>query len=390
MQAEGLETLSRQTLEALQMERLNELLRRERARGGFYAKLPERLSSLGELQTLPFTSAEELNLHGGGMLLVSQSELQRVITDETSGTTGRPKRVFYTAEDCQNTIGFFAAGLSELVFPGDTVMITMPFSGPYGLGELIAEAIRRLGARPLKTGIGKSFGELREILVAEKPVSYVGMPVPLLSMLRFCGRGSLRCALVSGDACPERVIAAAEGLLQTRLFPHYGLREMALGGAVTCPAHRGMHLRENHVIAEIIAEDGRVLPEGETGELCITTIGMKAQPLIRYRTGDFTRILSEPCPCGGVTKRIDGVERRGAAAISRLDDALFSIPQLIDYRAERRSGTLYVNALTVRGDTPDAIFVAAEALYPDSPIHVSARACGADDAPLYPGKRYIL
>ena len=143
------------------------------------------------------------------------------------------------------------------------------------------------------------------------------------------------------EACPRAVIAACAGLLGTALFPHYGSREMALGGAICCPAHEGMHLRENHVIAEIVDEAGNPLSPGETGELVITTIGMEAMPLIRYRTGDYTRILPTPCPCGSEVLRLDSVRRKGEAAeISCLDETLFALPWVADYRAERREGRL--------------------------------------------------
>ena len=95
------------------------------------------------------------------------------------------------------------------------------------------------------------------------------------------------------------------------LYPHYGSREIGLGGAVTCPAFCGMHLRENDMIAEIVDEHGMVLPYGEWGELVLTTIQAEAMPLIRYRTGDHTRIYREPCPCGSVLLRLDQVTRMG-------------------------------------------------------------------------------
>ena len=107
----------------------------------------------------------------------------------------------------------------------------MPFSGPDGLGELICRAVERLGARPVKLGVGKSLGEQAGILESERPEAYIGMPVPLLGLIRWMGGpGSLRRALVSGDACPEGVVAELEKLLGTRLFPHYGSREMCLAG----------------------------------------------------------------------------------------------------------------------------------------------------------------
>ena len=376
---EGLPEVTRQSLEALQLKKLNAVLKREKARNGFYKGLPDHLDSLEELAGLPFTTDEDLAQNAPGMLLCSQGEIQRVLSDATSGTTGSAKRVFYTEGDCRHTVELFMAGLGELVFPGSVTMICFPFSGPHGLGELIAEAIGGLGARPLKLGAGLSYGEWESVLREEKPDTYVGMPVQLLSMLRVCGRGSLKRALVSGDACPEAVMREAERLLGSRLFPHYGSREMALGGAICCPAHEGMHLRENHVIPEIGDEKGKVLPDGETGELVITTIGMEAMPLIRYRTGDHTRILPGPCLCGSVVKRLDSLLREGEAAeIAALDERLFSLPFVADYRAERREGKLHLEVLSC-----------GEGRLPALDAEITLRPVRPEDRSLYRGKRRI-
>ena len=330
---EGLTELDRQSLDAMQLEKLNALLKKEKERQGFYKKMPEHLTSLTELQNLPFTDDEDLAGHANAMLLVSQGQIQRVLSDATSGTTGRAKRVFYTEGDCQRTVELFMAGLGEFIFPGSVTMICMPFSGPYGLGELIAEAIENLGARPLKVGWGKSYAQLKAIMEEEQPDTYVGMPTELLAMLRLCGRGSLRRALVSGDACPQSVMDGIEEILDSPLWPHYGSREMALGGAICCPAHEGMHLRENHVIAEIVDSEGNVLPHGEYGELVITTIGMEALPMIRYKTGDYTRIIPGKCPCGSELIRLDTLRRKGEAGeMCRLDELFYTLPQLVDYR----------------------------------------------------------
>ena len=377
---ENLTELTEETIKLVQLYKLNGLLRRERARGGFYAGLPESLASLEELSKLPFTTDEELAHNAAGMILVSQSEVQRVLSDATSGTSGAAKRVFYTAADCKRTVELFMAGLGELVFPGSRTMICMPFSGPYGLGELIAEAIGLLGAKPLKVGADKSYGELTDILEKEKPDTFVGMPVQLLSILRYCGRGSLRRALVSADACPETVMDECERILGSRLFPHYGSREMALGGAISCQAHEGMHLRENHVIAEIIDENGDILPKGEYGELVITTIGMKAMPLIRYRTGDYTRILPEPCPCGSSVIRLDTLRRKDSR-MAEMDDRLFRLPGLIDYTVNE-SGKIF--ALTDGSLSEDDIREHAPA------SAVTVRTVDDSDTALYIGKRKIL
>ena len=370
--------VTRASIEQLQLRKLNALLAREKERGGFYRDLPDHLDSLADLTSLPFTTDEDLAHYAPGLLLCSQAEIQRVLSDATSGTTGAAKRVFYTEGDCEHTIELFMAGLGELIFPGSVTMICFPFSGPHGLGELIAEAIERLGARPLKLGAGLSYGEFAKLLERERPDTFVGMPVQLLSLLRVCGRGSLRRALVSGDACPDAVLRGCEAILQSRLFPHYGSREMALGGAITCPAHEGMHLRENHVIAEIVDAQGRPLPPGERGELVITTIGMEAMPLIRYRTRDYTRVIPGKCPCGSEVLRLDTVRRKETAELAALDETLFSLPFVCDYRAERRNCRLHLQILTC-----------GKGVLPAMDAETEVRPARPDDRSLYAGKRKV-
>ena len=181
---------------------------------------------------------------------------------------------------------------------------------------------------------------------------------------------------------------ALEAQLGSKLYPHYGSRECGLGGAVTCPAFEGMHLRENHIIPEIIGENGQILPEGEYGELVITTIGLEAMPLIRYRTGDFTRILP-PCPCGGVTRRIDTVSRReGAISIEALDSALFPLESLVDYRAGF-DGTLRMDARTIDGQGADWLAQVAEICCPGVPVAVRVSKALPSHGPMYLGKRFV-
>lgn len=388
---ENIETVNRKTIEELQLCKLNRLLKREKGRKGFYSGLPEKLESLAELKELPFTSAEDLANNASGLLLCSQADIQRVLSDATSGTTGAAKRVFYTERDCENTIALFMAGLGEFIFPGSVTLVCMPFSGPYGLGELIAEAVCRLGARPIKAGAGKSYAFLQALIREEKPDTYVGMPVQLLGMLRFCGRGSLRRALVSGDACPAVVLGKCEEILGSRLFPHYGSREMGLGGAICCQAHEGMHLRENHVIAEIVDESGHVLPPGQYGELVITTIGMEAMPLIRYKTGDYTRIIPGSCPCGSQVIRLDSLRRKGEASlILSLDNALFELDGLIDYTARQQGDSISITASVTGRPSAAEIAERAEQVLKGCRLSVSLRTARPDDLPLYPGKRSIL
>ena len=388
-QTEALPNLTREGLESLQLMRLNETLARLKQRGSFYRDYPEKLDSLADLQKLPFTTAADLSAYPGKFLLTSQSEVSRVISGATSGTTGPAKRVFYTQQDTEHTIGFFAAGISEMLSPGEKCFIAFPFTGPFGLGDLIAQAVERLGGIPIKAGFGAVRGEMLDLMSKTRPETYIGFPVTLLSLYRmYGGEFPIKRALVSGDACPVGVMDELEKILGSKLYPHYGCRECGLGGAVTCQAFEGMHLRENHIIPEIIDETGKVLPDGAYGELVITTIGMEAMPLIRYRTGDFTRILP-PCPCGGITRRLDTVSRRkGGISMETLDSALFPIPGLVDYRASF-DGKLHIEARVNGENLESALQEAAQRLYPDLTILVTTAPCRTEDRPLYLGKRCI-
>lgn len=381
---EGAQSLGREQIEEIQLRKLNILLKREKERGGFYGSLPDRLDTLEDLCRLPFTTEKDLIREGHRMVLTSQSGIERVRSQETSGTAGKAKRVYYSAKDNERTVSFFAAGLSELVFPGEKVMVCMPFSGNRGLGELIAEAVGRLKGIPLAAGTGRSYGELLDILDVERPQVFVGMPVPLLSLLRLRPENSLVRALVSADACPDTVRKEIEARLGTRLYPHYGSREIGLGGAVTCPAFEGMHLRENDLIAEIVDEEGRVLPRGEWGELVLTSIEADAMPLIRYRTGDITRILPEPCPCGSAVIRLDRVRRRSRCpAMEKLDDRMFQYEEVVDYRMRMEGDTLYAEGY-LRKDRAD---------FPEElegyPIRYRWKTVAMEDMPCYAGKRKI-
>ena len=388
-QTEGIPRLTRDALQTLQLEKLNALLARASRRGGLYAGYPDRLSSLERLRELPFTTAGQLGAAPGKLLLTSQSQVSRVISGDTSGTTGPAKRVFYTEGDLSHTVSFFAAGISEMLQPGQRCLIAFPFSGPFGLGDLIAKAVERLGAVPIRAGFGQSWEALSQLVRDARPQAYIGFPVPLLTLARLYGADfPIRKALVSGDACPKGVMETLQTILGGPLYPHYGSRECGLGGAVTCPAHEGMHIRENHILPEIIDEHGNVLPEGRYGELVITTIGLEAMPLIRYRTGDFTRLLP-PCPCGGVSRRIDMVSRRsGPVSMEDLDSALFPLDFLADYRAQRRGEALHLQCAVLEPGKGAILEAAASACCPGLTVRVETFPADRAQRPMYLGKRY--
>ena len=349
--------LSRAVIEEEQLNRLNQLLAWCKANSAFYDACPAQLQSLDEITTLPFLTAQMLAEQHQALVCVSQSDISRIVTMQTSGTSGLQKRLYFSEEDQQLTVDFFACGLSELNVSGDRCMILMPGQRPGGMSHLISRALEQIEAIPVPCGHDKTFAEMAEILAAQQVTTMVGSPVQILSLARYLQHYQLphciKAVLVSSDYLPETVRHAISQTLQCAVYDHYGITEAGLGFSIECEQHRGLHIRENDLLVEIInPETGLHVPDGQWGELVFTTLTRKAMPLIRYRTGDKARILAEPCACGSVVKRMDKIAGRirqldEAYCMPVLDEILFQLPQIVDYQAvfDERKQTLRLHVL---------------------------------------------
>lgn len=331
---------------------MNETLDLVRNRSAFYrrkfAHLPGAgLSRLEDIRHLPFTSAADIKENPLRFLCVSQSEIRRVVSLTSSGTTGGGKRVFFTAGDQELTVDFFHHGMSVLVEPGDRVLIMLPGTRPGSVGDLLLKALNRLGAVGILHG---PLGDVREtikIMNQERVDSLVGIPVQALALARcseHAGAYRLKSVLLSTDYVPAAVVRELQRIWGCKVFNHYGMTEMGLGGGVECRALAGYHMREADLYVEIInPRTGEPVPQGEMGEVVFTTLTRVGMPLIRYRTGDLSRFIPERCPCGSVLRRMDTVKGRLAGVIelapgrelimSQLDEALFAVDGMLDFNA---------------------------------------------------------
>lgn len=381
---EGFPRFSRELLKERQLELLNTQLHRAKLVSSFYSEYPDRLESLEDLKTLPFITADTLRNNFSKLCLLPADDLARLRTERTSGTSGTPKRVAYSQYDCERILDFFENGLGELIYPGDTVLICMQYSDSLSLGGLIAQAVTRLGAVPVCAGSGKTYGEYISAMKENGCNIYVGPPVLLLSLLRLIDENDrFERALVSGDHLCDSVRLGCEKLMHSRLFPHYGLRESGLGCALTCSAHEGLHVRENDVICEIISENGEAVPDGQWGELVITTIGLDAMPLFRYRTGDFARILPGVCPCGSEVTRIEVTERMDKGlSMGYYENILFSSSEIIDFSIIGNTVTISVLA-----ESEELKMSISKLL---RGFEIQYRTASLNDLPMYPDKRRII
>ena len=327
--AEKLNTddLTRADIESYQLEKLKEVFQLAVDESRFYGNLYKgmKVETFDDFRKLPFTGPEDVRGHELEMLCVSQREISRIVTIETSGTTGTPKRVYFTEEDQELTVDFFHHGMKLIVDETDTVMILMPCRRPGSIGVLLKEGLERSGVKVVSYGLpdGMDSDKILEIMEREKVTHCVALATQLAVIAeKVIGRNTsegdrkydipMRSVLLSAEYVSEESRRKISDTWNCRVFEHYGMTEMGLGCAVQCPELEGFHVRELDLYLEIIdPETGEVLPDGTEGEIVFTTLTRKGMPFIRYRTGDWSSFMTGECGCGSVLKRLTRVGDRG-------------------------------------------------------------------------------
>ena len=312
------ECASSETRQKLQLERLQKAVERIYARVPFYRKkleqagvTPDSISSLKDIARLPFTTKYELReTYPYGLLACNQSELVEIHT--SSGTTGTPVVGAYTQNDINLWGEVMARTLSMAgCVKGDTVQNGYGY-GLFTGGLGVHYGARTIGANiiPISAGntrrqlaIMRDFGTslltctpsyslfLAEA-AAEEGIDFKSLP--------------LKAGCFGAEPWSENMRVEIEDKLNISAHDIYGLTELiGPGVASECECKDGLHFNEDYFYPEIInPETGEVLPDGEKGELVITSLEREGSPLLRYRTRDITYLMREPCACGRTTVRI--------------------------------------------------------------------------------------
>lgn len=306
-----------------------------------------------------FTTPEDLAARPGDFVQVTGQEIKRIVTLRTSGSTGPAKRLYFSSGDLERTVEFFREGMGHICRPGDRVAACIGSLSPDGVGRLLEEGLRRLGAVPLLLGAVRDYGETVSALRDFRPHTLVGLPVQVRRLCLLAPELRPRTVLLSGDYPAESLRLTLERRWDCQVFDHYGMTESGMGFAVQCPALEGRHVRNDELSVEIV-EPGtdRVLPVGEWGEIVFTTLRREAMPLRRYRTGDYGRLLPGACPCGYTGQRLDRVlgrltERGKPVSIYALDEALLGWDGLYDYAASLAGGRLRLRLDLAAGHGPE-------------------------------------
>jgi phenylacetate-CoA ligase len=317
------ETLPRAELEALQLARLRNVVERV-AHVPFYREAfdlrgitPKSIKCLDDLRRLPFTTKDDLRRHHPlGFITVPREQLARI--HGSSGTTGKPTFVAYTANDLQLwsdlCARFLAAGGLK---PQHTVHVAFSyglFTGGFGLHY----GIEKVGAAvvPAASGNTRRQIEIIQDLGADVLVCTPSYALTIAETAREMGIDPRRLPLKLGhfgaEPWTEEMRQQIEADMDILAFNNYGLSEV-IGPGVSgeCALRDGMHIQEDHFLVECLDPDTLdPVPEGEEGELVITALTKEAMPLLRYRSRDIARLNREPCACGRATTRMSRVTGR--------------------------------------------------------------------------------
>jgi phenylacetate-CoA ligase len=324
------EMIAREELEQLQIERLQATLNRVYRSVAFYRAAfdahkvnLERIKDVRALRDLPFTTKEDLQKsYPYDMFAVPLRDIVRIHT--TSGTTGKPIVVGYTQNDlrswreCAARL-LTAAGVTE----HDVVQVALHYS-LFADGFGFHQGAERLGASVIPASLATSVAKQIIVMRDFKTTVLISTPSHALTIAASLDevqvhreRLHLRLGLFGGEHWSEALRRQVEQQLQIVSTDTYGPTEvMGPGVAGECHRHEGLHLNEDHFLVEVI--DPTTLEPaapGEEGELVLTTITKEGFPLIRYRTGDVTRLDPAPCPCGRTFIRM-------ARVMGRTDDLI--------------------------------------------------------------------
>ena len=274
------------------------------------------VTSQEAFEELPFSSKDDLrNAYPLGIQAVPDEEVVRI--HSSSGTTGKPVIIPYTAKDVDDWAIMFArcyetAGVTKK----DRVHIT-PGYGLWTAGIGFQAGAEKLGAMVIPMGPGNTDKQLQMMIDLESTVLTATSSYALLLAEEIDKRGlkdkiHLKKGVFGSERWSEKKRKYIKEKLGIELYDIYGLTEIyGPGIGISCDAQNGMHYWDDYVYIEIIdPKTGKTLPDGEEGEIVITTLVKEGAPLIRFRTQDISRIIPGECPCGRKHPRLDIIKGR--------------------------------------------------------------------------------
>ena len=304
-----------------QLKMVDRQIKRIIESGNYYSKVYKEAGITGvntpdDFEKIPFTDKADLrNAYPLGIQAVPDSKVVRI--HSSSGTTGKPVIIPYTAKDVDDWANMFArcyeiAGVTDR----DIVQIT-PGYGLWTAGIGFQAGCEKLGAMAIPMGPGNTEKQIQMMIDLKSTVLCATSSYALLLAEEINRRGlrnqiCLKKGIIGSERWSDTKRKYIADILGIELYDIYGLTEIyGPGIAINCPCETGMHIFDDYIYTEIIDQKtGEILPDGEEGEIVITTLVKEGAPLIRFRTHDLSRIIPDKCHCGRTYPRIDTIKGR--------------------------------------------------------------------------------
>ena len=321
---EKMETMTRAQIEALQLERLQATVRHcmnspfYKSRFEEIGLKPEDIKTLDDIRRIPFTTKQDLrDTYPFGMASVPLRECTRL--HSSSGTTGTPTVILHTQKDLEEWAAQVARNLWMVGLRPDDVFQNSSGYGMFTGGLGFQYGAERLGMLTIPAAAGNSIRQIKFITdfgttALHAVPSYVTRLYEVMQSMGVDPRRDTKLKVLAIGAEPhsEEQRRRIEDMMGVRAYNSFGMSEMCGPGVgFECQEQNGLHFWEDYYIVEIV--DPKTLepvPDGEVGELVLTSLCREAMPLLRYRTRDLTRVLGRTCPCGRNHVRIDRMRGR--------------------------------------------------------------------------------
>ncbi len=306
---------------------------------------------LEALRDLPFTTKADIEARNDDFLAVPRVRVRDIV--QSSGTTGRPTRMMYTARDLarlarNEAVCFRGCGMG----PGDRVLLTCTLDRCFVAGYAYCLGAQAVGAAGIRSGLNLAEGHAA-VIAQMQPTFLVGVPGFLRKLGRHLRDAGTPARGVRGLICigeplrdaalqPTALTAELEQLWGAPAFSTYSSSEIVTSFC-ECPRQCGGHAAPDLGILEIVDDAGRPLPPGEAGEVVFTPLGVEGMPLLRFRTGDIGYRIDEPCACGRRTPRLGPILGRRAQMLkvrgttfypATVFEVLNGMPEVSEYYVE--------------------------------------------------------
>ncbi len=323
-----IETINSNNLKKIQLESLQKTIRRVYKNVPFYNNKfkeinlkPQDIRSLEDIRRLPFTTRDDLRQnYPYGLLAVPKEGVIRLHT--SSGTTGKPKAIFFSKKDINQSAELIARCLVMTGVKNDDVLQNMMTYGLFTGALVMHYGAEKVGILVIPAGPGNTERQIALMQDFGSTCLHLTPSYALYLAEVMESKGivpkrdlSLKRAYMGAEPYSEETRIKLENMLGIDIYNSYGLSEMnGPGVAFECIYKNGMHIWEDNFIVEILnPETGETMPEGQEGELVLTTLKREGMPLLRYKTKDIAKFITGKCQCGRTHRRISRI-------LGRVDD----------------------------------------------------------------------